>query len=152
MEGEGWRVSDEEAEIWEIIQFGSSGSGQVIISSSNLFWPCWLPSKTEQRPLVWGNKEWLYWQKTGVTHCFFLCSVCVFSITKKYPGAPGILRQQWLPQVAGCSPRVNTGCECDMSGQTCSWPECYSVRAAKVWGHRLLVGPRSLKGPQRTGH
>ena len=28
------------------------------------------------------------------------------------------------------SPGVNTGCECDTSGWTCSLPECYSVSAA----------------------
>lgn len=49
-----------------------------------------------------------------------------------------------------CSPGVNTGCKCDMSGQTCSLPECYSVRAAE--GVRSQTAGKSLKGPQRTGH
>lgn len=43
MEGEGWRVSDEEAEIWGLGNYAvwKSGSGQAIISSSSgvLFWP-----------------------------------------------------------------------------------------------------------------
>lgn len=133
-----------------------SGSGQAIISSSSLFWPYWLLSKTEQRLLVWGNKEWLHCrknqrQKTGMSHCVFsLCSMSVFSITKKYPSAPGILRQQWLPQVTVCSLRVNTGCECDMSGQMCSFQSVILSVQQRVWGHRLLVGP-SADSPLKWG-
>lgn len=159
MEGEGWRVSDEEAEICGLGNYTiwKRGSGQAIISSSSLLWPYWLPSKYEQRLLVLGNKECLYWEnirgkkkkKKQVWLIIFFSALCVFSITKKYPGAPGILRQQWLPEVTVCSLRVNTGCECDMLEQTCSSPLLFSscrkgCEVTGCWsGHGLW---RALRG------
>lgn len=36
-----------------------------------------------------------------------------------------------LLQITVCSPGVNIGCWCDMLGDMCSSPECYSVHAVK---------------------
>ena len=99
----------------EIMQFEKRESGeQAIIGSSSLLRPYWLPSKNKLRLLVWANNEWLCWgkhqrqknkkqKKKKHRHDSLFSSlqcVCVFhSKKKKYPGAPGILQQQWLPQV-----------------------------------------------------
>lgn len=48
-------------------------------------------------------------------------------------------------------PRVNSGCECDISGQTCSWAHCAVIPPVqwRMWGHRL-VGRWSL-GARKDG-
>lgn len=113
----------------EIMPFGKCGSGeQAIIRSSSLLRPYWLPSKNEQRLLVWANKEWLCWgkhqrqKKTGMTHYIPLCSVCVcvFHSKKNIPKLLESSNSNDCPRLPCSFPRVNTGCECDMLGQTCS--------------------------------
>lgn len=150
MGAEGWRVWDEEAEkrglgnyaIWK------SGSGQAIISSSSLFY--WLPSKkwtktagaAKQRTGHIGEK---YQKQKAV---FSLQYVCGFFHNKKISRSSWkFTDKQWLLQVAVCSLRVNTGCECDMSGQTRSLPECYSIRARRVWGHMAAGRTAVSEGP-----
>lgn len=102
-------MSDEEAEIWGLRKLCNLEKW-IWAGNYKQFQQCLVLARLtsiKKELLGWGNKGWLYSEKTSEATnrydsllsfvlFFCLCSVCVcvFSITKKYPGAPGNHRQQ----------------------------------------------------------
>lgn len=141
MGGEGWMVSDEKQGM-EIMQRGKVDLGKAIISDSSLIWPYRIPSKKWIKTAGGGKQRMAMRQhqkeKTAMSHCLILCTVCVCVFfqankenNKKISLSSCNSQTALLHQITVCSPGVNIGCWCDMLGDMCSSPECYSVHAVK---------------------